>query len=340
MQLAVARVSPVPSAPAGADPTVEASASAIPAATAWMEVEQRTSGMLVVMAVLSAVVAIGIGFVLAEAMIRPLRALQRDASALAGGDLAHRSTISGRHDEIGELGRSFDTMAAALQESDASRRRFLQDAAHELGTPVAAIQTTACAILDGVYEPEPRHLEAIRDEARLLARIVDDLRTIALAEVGRLPMTIEQVDLAELSVSTADAFSARAIEHGCVIVVDADGQAITRGDADRLRQALAALVDNALRHAPADGEVRIRPSAADSRASVEVIDDGPGLGEHPERLFDRFFRADAARDRTSGHAGLGLAIVRALVEAQGGTVTAANRPTGGACFRIELPVEG
>jgi two-component system sensor histidine kinase BaeS len=293
--------------------------------------------MLVVMAVLSAVVAIAVGFLLAEAMIRPIRALQHDASAIAGGELGRRSRTSSRRDEIGELGRSFDSMAASLQASDESRRRFLQDAAHELGTPVTAIQTTVSAILDGVYQPEPRHLEAIRDETRLLARIVDDLRTIALAEGGRLPMTMETVDLTEIATSTVDAFSARAIRRGRTLEVDGTGAVLTRGDPDRLRQALAALVDNALRHTPDGGHVGVRPRSDGTSAVIEVTDDGPGLGKDPERLFDRFFRADAAPERTTGHAGLGLAIVRALIEAQDGTVTAANRPEGGASFRVELP---
>jgi len=325
-----------PSAPGTPAPSTSAPTSD-PATAAWVEVERRTSVMLVVMAALSAAVAIAIGLLLAEAVIRPLKDLGRDATAIAGGDLQRRSRTSGRSDEIGELGRSFDTMAEALQRSDESRRRFLQDAAHELGTPVTAIQTTVSAILDGVYEPERRHLETIRDETRLLGRIVDDLRTIALAEVGQLPLAAEEVDLAAVATATASAFAARAAGGRCTLVVEGKEPVITRGDPDRLLQALSALVDNALRHAPDGGHVALHPLLEESRAVVEVVDDGPGLGEHPERLFDRFFRAGATPDRTSGHAGLGLAIVRALVEAQGGHVTAANRPEGGAVFRVDLP---
>jgi two-component system sensor histidine kinase BaeS len=193
------------------------------------------------------------------------------------------------------------------------------------------------ALLDGVYEPERRHLQTIQDETRLLGRIVDDLRTIALAEVGRLPLADEDVDLGAVARSTVDAFAAKAAAGRRVLGVEGTGPVIAHGDPDRLRQVLAALVDNALRHVPEGGHVTIRPLAAERRAIVEVVDDGPGLGEHPERLFDRFFRAGATPDRTSGHAGLGLAIVRALTEAQGGDVTAANRPEGGAVFRVELP---
>jgi two-component system sensor histidine kinase BaeS len=228
-------------------------------------------------------------------------------------------------------------MAEALERSDETRRRFLQDAAHELGTPVTAIQTTVSAILDGVYQPERRHFETIRDETRLLGRIVDDLRTIALAEAGKLPLESQEVDLAAVAASTADAFAARAAEGRRTLVVDGAGPVITRGDADRMRQVLSALVDNALRHAPEGGRVAIHPFVAPPGVAVEVIDDGPGLGEHPEDLFERFFRAGAPPDRASGHAGLGLAIVRALLEAQGGEVTARNRPEGGAVFRIDMP---
>jgi two-component system sensor histidine kinase BaeS len=340
--LAVARLSAPPDATALADGSGDptASTAAGPGELAWVEVERRTSNILLLVAVLSAVVAIAIGLILAEALIRPLRDLGRAAAAIAGGDLARRSGVGERGDEIGDLGRSFDTMAAALEQADESRRRFLQDAAHELGTPVTAIQTTASAILDGVYEPERRHLETIRDEARLLARIVDDLRTIALAEVGQLPMAIGEMDVAALAVSTADAFGAAAATGGRTILIIGPESAWASGDPDRMRQVLAALVDNALRHVPSGGRVWIRTAATGAQVVVEVEDDGPGLGEHADLVFERVDRAGAPPDRTAGHAGLGLAIVRALVAAQGGRVSARNRAEGGAAFRIELPAAG
>ena len=341
--LAAARLhaegSPAPDADASPGQP-SASASGDPVNLAWVEVERRTSTILVVVAVLSGILSIAIGLILAEALIRPLRVLGRAASALAGGDLARRSGVGDRRDEIGELGRSFDTMAEALEQADASRRRFLQDAAHELGTPVTAIQTTVSAILDGVYEPERQHLETIRDEARLLGRIVSDLRTIALAEVRQLPIQAIDVDVAKAAASTADAFAAAAAVGGRRVVAEGTGPVMAIGDPDRIRQVLAALVDNALRHVPDGGEVRIRVTLDAGRVLAQILDDGPGLGDHADRVFDRFYRADAAPDRTAGHAGLGLAIVRALVEAQGGRVSAANRPEGGAVFRVELPAGG
>ncbi len=314
-----------------------ASASPDPANLAWVEVERRTSSILAVVAALSAVVSIAIGLVLAEALIRPLRDLGKAASAIAGGDLTRRSGVGDRNDEIGELGRSFDTMAVALEQADTSRRRFLQDAAHELGTPVTAIQTIASAILDGVYEPERRHLATIRDEARLLGRIVDDLRTIALAEVHQLPMQAIRVDVAAIAASTTAGFEAAATTGGRQVTDEGAPGAVVTGDPDRIRQVIAALVDNALRHVPEGGEVRVLTTVGGGQVRVDVEDDGPGLGDHPNLVFDRFYRGGASPDRTAGHAGLGLAIVRALVEAHGGRVSARNRPNGGAAFRVELP---
>ncbi len=340
-------VLPASAPPAASAPAVDAGASPPPpssppptadaAQLAWVEVERRTSTILVIAAVGSGIVAVVIGLLLAEALIRPLHKLGAAASAVAGGDLARRSGLGGRRDEIGELGRSFDTMAAALERANSSRRRFLQDAAHELGTPVTAIHTTASAILDGLYEPEPRHIETIRDEARLLARIVDDLRTIALAEVHQLPMQHVPVDMAGTAAATAEALGASAAKGGCTLSVVGAGPAWVTGDPDRLRQVVSALVDNAIRHSPPGGCVTIRTDIDGAWVGVSVEDEGPGLGDAAAHVFDRFFRADAVPDRTAGHAGLGLAIVRALVEAHGGRVAAADRPEGGAGFRVELP---
>lgn len=181
------------------------------------------------------------------------------------------------------------------------------------------------------------HIEAIRDEARLLARIVDDLRTIALAEVHDLPLQHIPVDVATIASSTAAAFGAVAAAAGSHVVAIDDGPAMVAGDPDRIRQVLAALVDNALRHVSQDGEVSVHTTVTAGLVTVRVLDNGPGLGRDPARVFERFYRADPVVDRTAGHAGLGLTIVRALVEALDGEVWAANRPEGGAQFTVLLP---
>ncbi len=298
---------------------------------------RATSSTLLLIASVAVLAASLLGFVLADRVLRPLRRLGDAASAVAGGDLARRSGLGARRDEVGELGRSFDTMASALQAADDQRRRFLQDVVHELRTPLTVIDATSSAMLDGVYPLETDHVETIREQAHLLARIVDDLRTLNLAEIGKLPLAMQAVDATELLAATATAFEARATAVGQRLEVEAEPGVAVTGDPDRLRQVLAALVDNALRHAPPGGEVRLRTHGTGPVVRFEVEDTGPGVAaDDLGRVFDRFFEADEARDRAAGHSGLGLAIVRALVEAHGGRVGVENVPGSGARFWFEL----
>ncbi len=304
------------------------------------EIQRETVLSIVVASLAAAGTATLIGIAVAGRLTRPLRRLEAAAEAVAAGDLGQRSGLADRSDELGSLGRSFDGMAQALQDADETRRRFLQDAVHELRTPLTVIEATSSAILDGVYGSEPRHLETVRDQARLLSRIVDDLRTISLAEGGALPMEHDSIEVEALLGAVAEAFGARAAERGVRLTVEPAGSAPTVvGDRDRIRQALGAVLDNALRHTPARGAVTLAaygPTAGLVR--LEVRDTGPGFGpEDLPHVFDRFYQADRGRDRSTGSSGLGLAIVRALAEAQGGRVGAADRPDGGAVVWLDLP---
>ena len=302
-------------------------------------VQQETTVTLIVVALVAAGASSLLGFALASRTARPLARLEAAAASLAGGRLDERSGLADRTDELGSLGRSFDAMAGRLQADEAARRRFLQDAAHELKTPLAVIDATTAAILDGVYPHDAKHLETIRGQTRLLARIVDDLRTLSLADARALPLRREPVAIRDLLSSVAEDLAARANAARIGIDVDAPAGLIAPGDSDRLRQAIAALADNALRHAPVGGRVRLEAyGAADGSAVVAVVDSGPGIDPIDlPHVFDRFYQADPARDRATGGSGLGLAIVRAIVEAHGGHVRAANEPGGGARFELSLP---
>lgn len=305
------------------------------------QIQQETALTLVVVALAAAVGASVLGVFIAVRLVRPLARLEGAAAAVARGDLDARSGLADRGDELGSLGRSFDRMAADLAASDAARRRFFQDAAHELKTPLAVIDATTSAVLDGVYGHEDRHLETIRDQSRLLGRVVDDLRTISLAEAGALSLQLEPVDIEPLFASVAREMAARATAGD--IRIDARPQALSiRADRDRLHGALAALVDNALRHVPPGGWVRLdAASVPGDRVLLAVEDSGPGIAEADlAHVFERFYRADPARDRATGSSGLGLAIVRAVVEAHGGHVRASNVPQAGARIELELPVGG
>jgi two-component system sensor histidine kinase BaeS len=302
------------------------------------QVQQETSATILIVAVLAAGAASLIGYVLAGRISAPLAQLGEAAGAVAGGDLSRRSGLADRTDELGALGRSFDQMAAEVEDAEASRRRFFQDAAHELKTPLAVIEATTTAVLDGVYQHDDEHLRTIREQSRVLARIVDDLRTISLAEAGDLPLRLEPTPLEDLAASTQRAFGARADLASVALRADVPPGLAVLADRDRLAQVLAALVDNAIRHTPPGGTVSVTAAPAGARVRITVNDTGAGIGAADiDHVFDRFWQADESRDRASGTSGLGLAIVRALTVAQGGIVGVESRARAGARFWVELP---
>jgi two-component system sensor histidine kinase BaeS len=303
------------------------------------QVQQETVVTLIAVALAAAGAASLLGVFIASRVARPLDTLADAAAAVAHGDLARRSGIADRSDELGSLGRSFDEMAAELEDAEASRRRFLQDVVHELKTPLTVIDATTSAVLDGVYPHDDRHLETIRDQSRLLARIVDDLRTIGLAEAGQLPLRLADASAHEAAAAVVRAFAVRAEEKGIRLGMAVPGGLTVRADADRLQQMLGALVDNAIRHTPADGDVSVEAAVAErGRARLVVRDTGAGVApEDLPHVFDRFYQADPSRDRSTGTSGLGLAIVHALAAAQGGSVGVDPVVPHGAAFWVELP---
>jgi two-component system sensor histidine kinase BaeS len=303
------------------------------------QVQEETTITIVAIVALAAAGASVLGFIVAGRLVQPLGRLRTAAADVAAGDLRRRSGLADRADEIGQLGRSFDTMAEALERSDVARRRLFQDAAHELKTPLTVIDATTTAILDGVYQHEDRHLETIRQQSRLLGRIVDDLRTVSLAESGAMPLTIAALRVDAILTEVAQGFAALADLTGVNLTRGADATGVeVMADPERLRQLLAALVDNALRHTPSGGTVALESRQEPGWVTLAVRDSGPGIDpDDLPHLFERFYRADPARDRGSGTSGLGLAIVRALAMAQGGSVGGQNIPGGGAQFWVRLP---
>jgi two-component system sensor histidine kinase BaeS len=304
------------------------------------EVQQETVRNLVIAAVVAAGGASLLGVVLAGRFIEPLRRLEAGAEAVASGDLSRRSSVADRGDEIGALGRSFDGMASALEAEDAARRRFFQDAAHELKTPLAVIEATAAAVLDGVYSHEDRHLETIREQSRRLSAIVDDLRTISLSDAGALPLAIAHVDVADLVQRDVVALEPRAAAAGIELRAEATDGLVVDADPDRIRQALNALIDNALTFTPRSGTITVVAERRQDRVRIAVLDTGPGFADADlPHVFERFYRADRARDRATGSSGLGLAIVSSIATAHGGTVGAANADPRGAVVWLELPAD-
>jgi signal transduction histidine kinase len=228
------------------------------------------------------------------------------------------------------LVRGFNTMAARLEGDERQRRTLLADVSHELRTPLAVISGSLEAILDGVHPPDAQHVGALLDETRVLERLIEDLRTLALAEGGTLPLHREPTDVAVLARDVAAAFAGGPV----AVTVEAEPGRPLDVDPVRIRQVIANLVANAVRHTPAEGSVRIGArNEPDGSATVEVRDTGRGIA--PELLphvFDRFVKSPESRG-----SGLGLAIARQLVEAHGGTIDAESRPGEGTTIRFRLP---
>jgi two-component system OmpR family sensor kinase/two-component system sensor histidine kinase BaeS len=271
-----------------------------------------------------------------------VRQLTHAAGVIAGGDLSERVPARGR-DEIADLGRAFNQMAASLEAGETLRRNLMADVAHELRTPLTVIQGNLQAILDGVYPLDVAQVAGLYDETRLLTRLVDDLRELALAEAGQLRLERAPVDLVALAQGVTANFMSAAEAAGVKLSAPAgDGEVQALGDADRLGQVLRNLLSNALRHTPAGQAVAVRVAAA-GRGVAEVVltvaDTGMGISpEDLPHVFDRFYRGSKSRGRRVGSAGLGLAIARQLVRAHGGEISVESAEGIGTTFTVRLPV--
>lgn len=260
-------------------------------------------------------------------------------------------TVSG-NDEVTRLATAFNAMAESIESSDRQRKALVSDVAHELCTPLSNFRSHLEAAEDGVVPLDTALVQSLLEESALLERLVSDLQDLALADAGMLRIHPEERDATDLASQAVAAHRAQAEASGVVVSLDAPGPVTVHADPARLRQALGNLVSNAVTHTPSGGAVEVavrREGAADSSDSeslngtvvLTVSDTGPGIDpEHLPHLFDRFYRADPSRSRTTGGSGLGLAITKHLIEAHGGRVEAANTPDKGAVFTIHLPRAG
>lgn len=298
----------------------------------------NTSAALAWAGGVATLVALLLGVLLIRTLSKPLRDVRAGAQRLAAGDLAYRVPVTA-HDEIGEVAQQFNEMASALERDEQLRQRLMADIAHELRTPLTVIRAQTEALTDGVFALTAENLEPIRDQTAVLSRLVEDLRDLALAEAGRLPLEMGDVDLGALAQRACDAFrsQARSLEIALTCDIPADGP-VVRADAQRLSQVLGNLLSNALRHTPAGGTVTVRAWGDARGAHVSVRDTGEGIApEDLPHLFERFYRTDPARTRADGGTGLGLAIARHWVEAHGGTLAVESQVGAGATFTITLP---
>ncbi|MCC5887550.1 MAG: HAMP domain-containing protein [Gammaproteobacteria bacterium] len=290
-------------------------------------------------ALIAVILASLVGIALGRHLLAPVRAVAAGARELAAGQYGTRLTVD-RSDELGSLARDFNLLAAGLEANRESRRRWLADIAHELRTPLAVLRAEIEALRDGVRSLDHEAMAALAAEAERLGHLVDDLHQLALADAGALSYHFADIDPMALLESTAQRYQARLQAAGLSLELVLPATApILFADAERLEQLLANLLENSLRYTDAPGTVRLSLDSDQDGAElrIQVDDSAPGVPEAEiPRLFERFARREASRDRASGGSGLGLAIARRIAEAHGGHLEGAPSELGGLRMTVTL----
>ncbi|MEW5870525.1 MAG: ATP-binding protein [Chloroflexota bacterium] len=299
----------------------------------------RTNQALLYASLAAMLIALLLGVLLARGLTRPLRQLTGAIRRMSQGELEQRVEVDSP-DEIGELAEAFNQMSANLARANQLRRQMTADIAHDLRTPLTVISGYVEALRDQVLAPSAERFETIYTEVQHLLRLVDDLRTLSLADAGELPLNRQPLDPAGLLGRIVSAYTHQARAQGVQLQVQASAQLPEINvDEERMVQVLGNLVSNALRYTSAGGRVTLSAAAQGNFAQLGVQDTGQGIPpEALERVFERFYRGDASRQRGSGESGLGLAIARSIVEAHGGRIEVESKVGEGTRFVIWLPV--
>jgi signal transduction histidine kinase len=273
--------------------------------------------------------------VLAHGMTAPLRQMVTASRAMAGGDYSQRVTATAQ-DEVGSTARSFNTMAARLEETERQRRELVANVSHELRTPIAALRARLENLADGVEDLDLAAVTAMLASTQRLSTLVDQLLRLSQFESGAIRIDRQHFAVSEvIGDAAAEVAPVRADVR---IEAEADSGLTGSGDPARIHEVLTNLLSNALRHSPAGGQVRVSGTATPGGVRFEVSDEGAGVPPGDiERIFERFYRVDAARESGAGGAGLGLAIARSIVELHGGSIRAESRRPSGSRIIFDLP---
>lgn len=317
-------------------------------AMSLQSVNDTVAGLVVIAGIVSAVVllaAVGLGWWLIRAGLRPLERIASTADAIAGGDLSLRAPQSDPRTEVGRLATAFNSMLGEIEHAFAEQRaseerlrRFIADASHELRTPLTSVRGYAELFRRGARARPAdlaKAMSRIEQEASRMGLLVDDMLLLARLDQGR-PLRMELVDLTQVAGEGVDA--ALAVEPERPLTLEASGAVLVEGDAQRLRQVVDNLLANVRVHTPAGSQARVQVSAEDGVAYLRVSDSGPGIT--PDRIphiFERFYRVDQGRSRDQGGSGLGLSIVSAIAAAHGGSAEVWSRPGRGTTFTVRIP---
>jgi signal transduction histidine kinase len=283
----------------------------------------------------AAILSIGLVQLLSRGMTSPLREMASAAQEMAKGDYGRRVTATS-HDEVGDLARAFNDMAGELAEVDRMRRDLVANVSHELRTPLGALRATLENLLDGVEPPDEQALGTMLRQVDRLTRLVTQLLDLSRLESGVLALERRRFSVSALLEDAAAECRIHAPD--VPVRVDVDPALVAEGDPERVHQVVANLLENATRFSPAGGTVDVLARREARGVRIEVGDEGPGIpAAEAERVFERFYRADASRSTTGGGAGLGLAIARWIVELHGGAIRAERREPTGCRIIVSLP---
>jgi signal transduction histidine kinase len=286
--------------------------------------------------IIAAVIAMAMVWFLSRGMTSPLRQMAAAASEMAKGNYDRRVSTSSR-DEVGELARAFNQMAAELAETDRVRRDLVANVSHELRTPITALQAVLENLVDGVTEPDPETFRTMLAQVERLGRLVKQLLDLSRLESGAVPLDRTEFQVEPLLAHAVREQQLHAPEIAVSVSVDSP-DLTADGDPERVHQVVANLLENAVRHTPRGGMVEVRARRTTDRVVIEVVDEGPGIPEADQgRIFERFYRADSARASSDGGAGLGLAIAQWIVDLHGGEIHPERREPHGCRMVVTLP---
>jgi heavy metal sensor kinase len=308
--------------------------------TEMLEAQQRTFFILAAVSAALLVIGGALMYWLAGRALRPVRTIAGMARSISERDLNRRVEIKVPPDELGELVDTFNSMLGRLESGFISMSTFTANASHELRAPLALMRSEVDGALSRSRSPEEyrRVLESLRQEVEHLTRLSDQLLILARADAGALMAAKEPIDVADFLHETAARWEKVARQHGSRVEVNAPGHGRMEADPALLRRVVDNLLDNAIHHTPRGAPVTLRGYPANGGWCVEVVDRGPGVASNQrEKLFTRFARADSARSRESGGAGLGLALSAAIARAHGGTLELVDEEEPGAVFRLHVP---
>ena len=321
--------------------TIEVDGQAVGSVNVWVlgsdtllrsadeEFRNNSYQAMAIATVVAIVLASCCGFLFARGLVNPINRITKTAKEIKEGNLSARTELRG-DDEIAELGKTFDEMAESVEKDRELERRLTTDVAHELRTPLMAIQSTVEAMVDGVFEADQERLETVNSEVQRLGRLVSALLSLSRLENRSTPMKEEVVDVGELISSIVATHEAFVADSGLTLTYEMEKNVLVKGDADMIRQATANLISNAVRYTPEGGHIM---------AAISVRDTGIGLTpEECKMVFSRFWRADAGRARASGGLGIGLAVVKEIVDRHRGWVQVEGKKDEGACFTIHIPL--